>query len=384
MRHDPWQLLPDRGFLMTPDPVSRLWDSANGFPLAASELAHAQAIADDLPELLRTRRIRTALESLPVVDLWPLHAQLDRVDFRFVERLMQIYSSFASAYIYATHELPAARLPEGVALPLVQLADMVERPPILSYANYTLSNWERIDPNAPITVENTRIIQGFLGTTNESWFIRIHVEIEAHAAEALDKIQQAVTTAALDDAGTLEAALSAAHESVCRMIETFGRMPEGCDADTYYTQVRPYMFGFNGVIYEGAFGNQPQSFRGQTAAQSSIIPALVAALGLHHETNGLTQHLEIMKTHMPKPHREFITAMHESGIRAAVLRHPENRALAEAYNECLRQILGFRRLHYHFATTYVANKVANPVGTGGTVFADWLQRLIDETAQQLV
>ncbi len=384
MRHESWHIWPDRGFLINPDPAARLQEGANRFPIALAELAHAQAVADDLPDLLRRRRARTALEELPVVDLWPLHSQLDRVDFRLVERLMQMYSYFASAYVYATHELPAGRLPEGVALPLVQLADMVERPPILSYANYTLNNWERVDPNGPITVENTRIIQGFLGTPNESWFVRIHVAIEAHAAAALTYIQQAVNAAAQDEITPLEKALAEVHASICQMIETFGRMPEGCDAETYYMQVRPYMFGFKGVVYEGAFGGQPQDFRGQTAAQSSIIPALVAALGLHHETNGLTQHLEIMKTHMPKPHREFIAAMQESGIRGAVLRHPESRTLAETYNECLRQMLEFRRLHYHFATTYVANKVANPLGTGGTVFADWLQRLIDETAAQLV
>ncbi len=94
------------------------------------------------------------------------------------------------------------------------------------------------------------------------------------------------------------------------MIASFHRMPEGCDSDVYYFKVRPYIFGFNEVIYEGAFGNQPQTFRGQTGAQSSIVPALVAALGLQHETTGLTQHLDIMKAYMPKPHREFVESMH--------------------------------------------------------------------------
>jgi indoleamine 2,3-dioxygenase len=87
---------------------------------------------------------------------------------------------------------------------------------------------------------------------------------------------------------------------------------------------------------------------------------------------------------MPKPHREFIAAMGASGIRAAVLRHPGNQSLAETYNESLRQVLEFRRLHFHYATTYIAEKVSNPLGTGGTVFMDWLNQLIRETEQQLV
>ncbi len=44
----------------------------------------------------------------------------------------------------------------------------------------------------------------------------------------------------------------------------------------------------------------------------------------------------------------------------------------------------FRSLHYHYATTYIAEKVANPLGTGGTIFMDWLKQLIDETEQQFV
>ncbi len=384
MRQDCWQLSPDRGFLIHPDPIARLSEALDGFPLPVSELAHAEAIADELPDLLERRRVRDALDELPVVDLWRLHSVLDSVDFRVIERLMQMYAYFASAYVYASHEQPEHRIPAGVAVPLVQLADMVERPPILSYSGYVLCNWERVDPDGGITVDNTRLVQNFLGNKDKSWFIRIHVDIEARAADALTNIQKAADAASRDDAAVLETALTAVHRSLTRMIESFHRMPEGCNSDVYYFKVRPYIFGFTDVIYEGAFDDQPQSFRGQTGAQSSIVPALVAALGLRHETTGLTQHLDIMKQHMPKPHREFIAQMADTGIREAVLRQRSVGALAEAYNECLRQVLAFRGLHYHFATTYIAEKVTNPLGTGGTIFMDWLKQLIAETEQQLV
>ncbi len=384
MRQDCWQVWADRGFLLKPDPVVSLKDALANAPISAADLAHTAALAADLPHLLESHHIRDALEELPAVDLWALHVQLDQVDFRLVERLMQIYAYFASAFVYATGEAPEHRIPAGIAVPLVQLADMVERPPILSYAGYVLGNWQLIDPVGEITVDNTRLVQNFLGNDDESWFIRIHVDIEARAAGALRGIQQAAQAAANDDVDALADALLMVAASVCQMIETFHRMPEGCDSDVYYFKVRPYIFGFNDVIYEGAFGNQPQTFRGQTGAQSSIVPALVAALGLQHETTGLTQHLDVMKAYMPKPHREFIESMHAAPIRDAVLRHRDQRALAEAYNECLRQVMEFRSLHYRYATTYIAEKVKNPLGTGGTIFMDWLKQLIDETEQQLV
>ncbi len=384
MRQDCWQIWADRGFLMNPDPVSCLNDSLKDFPIPAAELTHAISLAADLPHLLDTHRIRAALEELPVVDLWALHAHLDQVDFRVIERLMQIYAYLASAFVYATDEAPEHRIPAGVALPLVQLADMVERPPILSYAGYVLGNWQLIEPANGINVDNMRLVQNFLGNADESWFIRIHVDIEARAADALLSIQQAASAAASNDLSALEIALATVEASVCQMIATFHRMPEGCNSDVYYFKVRPYIFGFNEVVYEGAFGDQPQTFRGQTGAQSSIVPTLVAALGLQHEQTGLTQHLEVMKAYMPKPHRDFIESMHTAPTRAAVLRHRDRSALVETYNECLRQVTEFRSLHYHYATTYIAEKVTSPVGTGGTVFMDWLKQLIGETEQQLV
>jgi hypothetical protein len=59
-------------------------------------------------------------------------------------------------------------------------------------------------------------------------------------------------------------------------------------------------------------------------------------------------------------------------------------AVKDAYNACLRNMLAFRKLHYSFATIYIAEKVENPLGTGGTVFMDWLNQLVDETEAQLV
>ena len=61
----------------------------------------------------------------------------------------------------------------------------------------------------------------------------------------------------------------------------FSKMPEKCDPYVYYHRVRPYIFGTKdnpdlkqGLIYENQFNNKPQFFRGETGAQSSIIPLL--------------------------------------------------------------------------------------------------------------
>jgi len=379
-----WQIWPDRGFLIHPDPLVRPTDSPALSALIPREaLEHLQQISVDLPELLQTRKVRAALDALPVYDLSPL-AQMD--EFYVVERLMQLYGYLASAFVYATNEDPEHRIPAGVARPLYQLSQMVERPPILTYTSYVLTNWQRLETGGGIEVDKLALVQNFLGVRDEQWFILIHTDIEARAAGALAGIQAAAAGAAQKDTIVVEQALGEISHSLGLMLKTFDRMPEECNSDVYYFRVRPYIFGFNEVIYEGveAYGGKSQSFRGQTGAQSSIIPALVAGLGLQHEQTGLTQHLDVMKAYMPKPHRAFITQIGQATIRDFVLSQAGNSALAEAYNECLRQVLAFRKLHLHYATTYIANKVLNPVGTGGTIFMDWLSQLARETEAQLV
>jgi len=379
-----WQIWPDRGFLINPDPIIKLSQRRDVTArLSGAVLEEIEQISADLPELLGRRKVRATLDALPVYNMASLS---DVTDFAVIERLMQIYAYFASAFVYATHEEPEHRIPAGVAKPLYQLSQMVERPPILTYTSYVLTNWQRTEPDAGIEVDKLALVQNFLGVRDEQWFILIHTDIEARAAGALAGIQQATAGAAEHDGTKVEVGLQAITESLNLMRKTFDRMPEECNSDVYYFRVRPYIFGFNDVVYEGVeeYGGKPQSFRGQTGAQSSIIPTLVAGLGLQHEQTGLTQHLDVMKGYMPKPHREFIAEMKHTCIREFVSANVHNSVLAEAYNECLRQVLAFRKLHLHYATIYIANKVLNPVGTGGTIFMDWLSQLVQETEAQLV
>ncbi len=386
MQQTCWNVWPDRGFLLNPDPLTALRD-VNGLDnfISYEILEHIEQLAGELPTLLASHQLRPTLDDLPLYDLSSLRNSDDALDFRIVERLMQIYSYFASSYVYATDEEPAQHIPAGVAVPLHQLAQLVERPPILSYSGYVLTNWRRINPDGDIALGNIELIQQFLGNRDEQWFILVHVDIEARAAQALTHLPQAMDAAASRDMPQLEAALHKIAESIGAMHKTFSRMPEACDPDVYYRIVRPYIFGFNDVVYEGVaeYDGQPQSFRGQTGAQSSIVPALVTAFGLEHEQSGLTQHLRVMRRYMPKPHREFLTSLEASTIRAYV-QDVRQASLTDAYNECLRALGKFRQLHLQYTTTYIFEKVDNPIGTGGTIYRDWLSQLVDETEAQLI
>jgi indoleamine 2,3-dioxygenase len=167
----------------------------------------------------------------------------------------------------------------------------------------------------------------------------------------------------------------------------------------YFHRVRPFIHGWKnhpalpgGVAYEGfAEFSGPQLLRGETGAQSTIVPVMDALLGVAHAPDPLRSYLDEMRAYMPPGHRGFLAHVEAAGsVRGAVreLRgaHPE---LAEIYDACLRWLEAFRSLHLEYAASYIhsqAGRGANPsdVGTGGTPFMLYLAKHRDETAKHRV
>ena len=158
-------------------------------------------------------------------------------------------------------------------------------------------------------------MQNFLGGVDEDWFIMIHVAIEYEAKEILSNLKSYFLEKNLD-----QSYLQKALDSIRKINSIMNRMPEKCDPFIYYNRVRPYIFGWknnpatpDGVIYEGVdeYNGKPQLFRGETGAQSSIVPALDALLGVTHSNDPLREYLDEMRLYMPKEHRELLNGLDE-------------------------------------------------------------------------
>jgi indoleamine 2,3-dioxygenase len=373
---------PQRGFLPAADPLTIL-------PAA---FARWEGIARHLPKLLAAGRVRSELQSLPILPTSSLNAP------DALERAMMLLSYFGHAYVWGDSP-PADRIPAGIAVPWHAVAQQLGRPPVLSYASYALHNWRRLDPLGPIALGNIILLQNFLAGQDEEWFILVHVEIEAHAAAALAALSPAQSAAAQGRATDLESHLRTIAAALGEMNRTLSRMPERCDPYIYYNRVRPYLYGWkdqpalpDGLIYEGVadYAGQPQKFRGETGAQSSIIPALDAALGIAHRSDPLREYLSEMRDYMPPAHRRFVESIEaKPSVRDYVLAHPQP-SLSEAYNLCVSLIERFRQTHLEYAASYIHRQSqrsdANPnaVGTGGTPFMPYLKKHRDESTQSLI
>jgi indoleamine 2,3-dioxygenase len=365
-----WQLH-DAGFLPNADPVAKLNDPA---------FADVERLGADLPRLVHELAFRrTCVDYLtPTLDWSAILASHSDAE---IERLFQLFSYFASAYVHAPYLPPVNLLPACIAGPLVRLAERVERPPILSYASYCLHNWRRNQANGAIALGNLQLLQNFSapgdGKGDEDWFILVHVDIEARAGRALNSVRWATSYIERNDVEGTKRALETTAISMLGMNQTLNRMPERCSPDVYFRKVRPYIFGFNDLVYEGCFNDVPQNYRGETGAQSSIVPTMLMALGIRHKNSLLTQHLEDMRKYMPAPHREFIRT--QPSVRDFVVANKDR--LREVYNECLNELIAFRSRHFEYAVNYIEKKVDNPIATGGTPYIPWLRQLIDESKE---
>lgn len=373
-----------RGFLPATDPLASL----------PPEFAAWNEVGRELPKLLVSDQLRPRLECMPALPVDRLSGP------RELERAMLLLSYLGHAYVWGGSAV-ANRLPAALAKPWHAVARQLGRPPVLSYASYALHNWKRLDPTGPIDLGNIALLQNFLGGIDEEWFILIHVAIEARAGATLAAGIDAQQCAGRGDVANAARHLEVTAQGLHEMFRILGRMPEHCDPYIYFHRVRPYIHGWKnnpalpaGVVYEGVddYAGQGQFLRGETGAQSSIIPCLDALLGIQHADDPLRAYLLEMHDYMPPPHRRLIADLAAGpSLRDFVLQHRHTEyALVHAYNDCVNWVGHFRGKHLEYAGAYIYNQsqhdLSNPtsVGTGGTPFMPYLKKHRDESRAHLI
>jgi indoleamine 2,3-dioxygenase len=346
----------------------------------------------DLPKLLMGTNFRKRVQALPKFNIDKLNGEAE------IQRAMLVLSYIGQAYQWSDNQA-ATVMPQVLAKPWYEVGKLVGRPPILSYQSYASDNWRRFDKAAPIECGNIGLLQCFLGGQDEEWFILIHIDIEKKAGKALKAIEEAQEAVVAQDAEKVEAALIKMRATLSAMYEVLGRMPERCDPYIYFHRVRPYIFGWrnnpslpDGVVYEGVdeYKGVGQKFRGETGAQSAIIPAMDGVLGIEHEKDELREYLMEMRTYMPPKHVAFIQAVEAGPSVRNFVTTIKKSSLTQVFNDCIELVANFRAMHLEYAGTYIhAQAQATPgnpsaVGTGGTPFMIYLRKHRDETKKQTV
>jgi indoleamine 2,3-dioxygenase len=258
--------------------------------------------------------------------------------------------------------------------------------------------------NVPIRLGNIVSLHGFTASADEDQFRVVHIAIEARAGAALAALEHARRCVELrsstngngggangggaDDDAADAAALAALEEMAAALREMqaiLARLPERCDPLVYYRRVRRPLGGWRsspalpvGLFYEGVGDAAPRAYYGASGAQSSILPAFDAALGVRHSGATLRPYLDEVRWHAPRQHRAWLDAGDAPRsccaelLRAAALR-ARSVTLRHAYNDAVEELSRFRAMHREFAAAYIsahssAGGAAGGKGTGGTDF----------------
>ena len=363
----------------------------------AKSLKNLENISSLLPKLLLTNKVQSTINSMNK-NSFSVDVLLKNKNIKEINLAMVHLSFIAHSYIWGGDK-PQKILPEVISKPWVKLSKFLGRPPILSYASYCLDNWFKIDNDQPISLDNVALINTSLGGVDAEWLVTIHVCIEDASGDAIDAAYKLSKLNETNNVNDFSIELRRIIKSLKAVNKIFSRMPEKCDPYVYYHRVRPYIFGTKdnpdlkqGLIYENQFNNEPQFFRGETGAQSSIIPLLDGALGVEHTNDNLRHYLNEMRDYMPPKHRKMIEYVEKTSQAKKFI--DKSKKLTKEYNGCLEEIRKFRAMHLEYAATYIHKQaqVNNTFGTGGstirgtggTPFMKYLKKHRDETQKQKV
>ncbi len=360
-----YQVDPERGFLPERDPLDRL---------GPAFLAWEEAM-NELPDRLSRPGVRAWLTHLPE---FPARL-LEPSD---CERAFLLLGMLCHAYLHG-EEMLTESLPAFLARPWVAIAERLGRPPVLSHASVVLQNWRKIDPNQGFQVENLAPLLTFRQTPDEGWFYMIAAAIEAKGAKAISELAAMLRAAKEDQPELIEETLQEIVAILPELTLLLSRMGEQCDPVVFYQTIRPYLASVRAVRYEGSEELPVRTYAGGSAAQSSLLQALEAGLGLPHEEPGSANFLRSMRQYMPPAHRSFLSSMERLAPTFLDMceEYPQLYALRL---QAAQEMKHFRNGHLQLVSRYIVAHQAThgpgQLGTGGTDPLPFLRQLRNDSA----
>ncbi|KAJ5930068.1 hypothetical protein N7466_005561 [Penicillium verhagenii] len=389
-----------------------------------------EAIAANLQPLLLSKRVRGIVHHLPVLSTKYLQTDAEW------RRAYVVLVFMLHSYVWGG-DRPAERIPPQLTVPLFEVCDRLEVPPVATYAGVCLWNYKPIFPDEPTDdLDNLACLQTFSGSIDEQWFYLVSVAIEARGAPSIPLMLEAITAARAGKARVVTECLQRLAEIIDEVNSLLQRMYDNCDPYVFYNRIRPYLAGSknmtdaglpNGLLYDDGH-NEPEyrQYGGGSNAQSSLIQFFDIVLGIEHRPTGEPRKetenaspdspksrngfIHEMRSYMPGPHRRFLEHVDSiANIRSFVEARRADPALRLAYDTCLGMLRAMRDKHIQIVSRYVIvqahsarrkTQEAQPSqptpqnlataapadnkklrGTGGTALIPFLKQARDETGE---
>ncbi len=359
------------GFLPLRDPLNKL----------PEQYDCVQYIINMLPQLIKNGEL---LESL-VNNLPNMINQVKLENDIFVtQALYRAYTFITSAYLLQpSYESQTDGkygkgrniLPIQLTQPLEWVSDKLQVYPWLDYHYaYSLGNYVKKNSSEGFDYTNLDMACCFSGTSDETGFIMVHVDINSHSPNLIKGIELFST----DKKGGLELILSTL-EKINERRKTMWVASEPKN----YNNFRAFIMGIKGntdifgegVEYQGSENKELRTYRGQSGSQDDIIPSIDIFSGLfkYYPDNILTKYLLDMRSYRPKPVQNFLSDLEKNYIDLDKLNDSELQLL---YN-VIDQVHCFRNGHWMFVQKYIMANTKYNVATGGTPITTWIPNQIE-------
>ncbi|PWN36142.1 Indoleamine 2,3-dioxygenase [Meira miltonrushii] len=346
-------------------------------------------------------------------------------DIRFARRAHLVLAFLVHFYMHNEQDqideakgLYHGLVPASLAIPWVALSNLIDIPPVLTYATTVMWNWSLKDTEKGFTDDNLRMTTTFSGTRSEEHFYMTSVLIEKRGVEALTLMRRSLDEAFVGDTLALRRMRSYIRK-LAKVLKDLQQLLHDvrtdCDPTTFYWGIRPWFNGADsyidkdtgekGWIYEGVeeYNGKRMLFMGPSAGQSSLIHVIDVFMGVDHSgkasapsENGTF--MERMQTYMPGHHRNFLNHLRNISFvddEDHVMEDMETDAerLREAYNEALNSLKHLRDEHMRIATLYIVSQMrksppaefanGGAKGTGGTDLVSFLRDCRKNTVNAL-
>ncbi|UKZ78667.1 hypothetical protein TrVFT333_006413 [Trichoderma virens FT-333] len=400
--------------------------------LADPYYAEWESILARLQPLLQNGGLRAAVDDLPILSTLLLQTELQW------KRAYLLLVSMLQGYVWSGAE-PSERIPPSITIPLKQVCEHLELPPMATYAGFCLWNYVPNCKTGSLSdLSNLGCAVTFTGTVDEHWFYKISMAIEAYGAPSLQSMLEAIEAAHVGHSQVVTDRLNHLAETIDGIIAILQRIYESCDPRVFYHQVRPYLAGSkgmensglpNGVWYDDGSGHiEYRQYAGISNAQSSLIQFFDIVLGIEHRPTGISsttskqeakgpqplQHnfIHEMRKYMPGPHRRFLEDVGKAtNIRSFVESRRSDHALCNAYDSCLEMLCKLRDKHLQVVSRYIivesrksmmtdnpagdtalppalinpdAESSKDAIGTGGTSLIPFLKQARNETTEPVI
>lgn len=323
---------------------------------------------------------------------WPLLDVKQLGDkIRILRRAHYVLTCIQHFYI---HSLPPSQvdgkivIPKPLAVPLVEVSQKIKLPPVLTFADIVLWNWEFIDPEQPLSLNNMRYVNLFSGTDTENNFYLLSAAAELKGVEMLRIFERVLNTPCQTQQNSV-AALKRDFEQLNKIIDELtvilkdslspSDTSKAVHPYTFYWIVRPWWNGSDAAapwVFEGV---PPASFdlSGASAGQSSVMHALDAFLDVDHalrqsrqpapsaeNRRADTSFMEKMRRYMPAEHRAYLSQLQKRNVRDIVVRAP---ALRDYYNKTVDALKTFRDIHVRVGTLFIISQARSTPPTSMSV-----------------